>query len=72
MSLFTEMLAAGVEVDSHESDLYVKASATASAVLRRHPAQAANALYFWDRTGGGMWIDVPFAYDPWWHRRAAK
>lgn len=69
MSLFTDMLAAGVEVDSHESDLYVKASPAASAILRRYPVQQSNALYFWNQVAGGMWIDVPFAYDPWWERR---
>ncbi len=39
----------------------------AAAILKRHPTQAANAICFWNR---GAWIDVPFAYDPWWESRS--
>ncbi len=72
MSLYTELVAAGVPVDSHESDLYVQADPTSFEILDAHPQQKAISAPFWNEVRHAVWIDVPFAYDPWWEKRAKK
>jgi hypothetical protein len=68
MSLYSELLAAGCELDNHESDLYVKVDATSRPIVER---------WCWVRrvhrcslfaSAGCQWWDVPFAFDPWWNR----
>jgi hypothetical protein len=63
-SLYQDMLAAGVKIDSHESDLYVEATPSSVAILKRYPR--CNASYFRNNVDGKLWIDIPFAYDPFW------
>jgi hypothetical protein len=67
-SLYKDLKAAGCELDSHESDLYVKATPEALAILAewggnhgRHSAE-----FFRHQVTGETWIDIPFAFDPWW------
>lgn len=72
MSLYTEIVAAGIETDSHESDLYFPATPEARRILARWTLEAGNAVYFQHATKRTTWIDVPFAFDPWWARRAAE
>lgn len=71
-SLYAALKAAGCELDSHESDLYVKASAVATLILKRYAPQWRQATSFVSRTDGGLWYDVPFAYLPWWEKRSGR
>ena len=66
LSLYQELKAAGCEMDSHESDLYVKATPEARTILARHPIQALQADSFVSQADGHVWLDVPFAFDPFW------
>jgi len=56
----------------HESDLYFPATEQARAILEKHPAQFAIHETFINQRPpnvGERWIDVPFAFEPWWTRR---
>lgn len=66
MTLYREMIEAGVETDSHESDLYVLATPEAREILARHPTEAKNARGFVSAVDKRFWIDIPFAYEPFW------
>lgn len=59
-------------MSSHESDLYFKATPESLAILERYPIQKSNAQRFRNKRPpnvGESWVDVPFAYDPWWEAR---
>lgn len=68
-TVYTDMLAAGLVIGNHESDLYVSDTAEARAILERHGNTTASA--FRDERDGGRALDVPFAFDPWWEARLA-
>lgn len=68
MSIYTQMVEAGVEIDNHESDLYVPRNETTIALLRQYEFKQ-NCSYFINQINGDTWIDIPFAYDPWWDEK---
>lgn len=72
-SLYGDLLAAGVPLDSHESDLYAQDKPETRAILAHWPVQAKLALPFWTVARDGTeekWWDIPFAFLPWWEARA--
>jgi hypothetical protein len=70
VSLFSEVLAAGIPHASHESDLYLPDTPAVRQLLVKHPDWLRNVQRFSNQVEGGSWIDVPFAYDPWWEVRS--
>lgn len=66
--LYTALRDAGIPTDHHRSDLYFPATPEALAILAHYPVQKNNASFFQDNLTGERWVDVPFAYDPFWHR----
>lgn len=71
-SLYQRIKAAGIPTAHHESDLYFPASKEALAILKEFPLQRQNATRFVNQVEGGQWIDVPFAFDPFWESKARK
>lgn len=69
MSLYTDLVAAGIKVSSHSSDLYFPVSDDSRKILSAYPIQKGNATVFTNQVEGGLWFDVPFAYEPWWEAR---
>ncbi len=69
-SLYGDLLAAGVPMDNHESDLYFPCTEQTRAILARFPYSEKIASRFLDKTTGECWLDVPFAFLPWWEKRA--
>lgn len=69
-TLYEDLLEAGVEIDSHESDLYFPVSKESEQILLRHPDQ--SFTIFRSQIDGSAWVDCPFAYDPWWNKRISK
>jgi hypothetical protein len=69
--LFEAVKAAGIAYDNHESDLYIEATPEARALLRRYEHRD-NARPFVHAVTGAIWLDVPFAFVPWWDARAAQ
>ena len=72
MTLYESIMLAGVPTSNHESDLYFPATKETWAILRQHPTEYHNSSVFRNNVDGAMWIDVPFAYTPWWEARATK
>lgn len=80
MDLYNDLKSAGCKLDHHESDLYVRADAAALSILSKHGKgayvaarkgdrfQLAGCAMFRSATDGELWIDVPFAYAPFWER----
>jgi hypothetical protein len=70
-TIYQDVLALGVPIDHHVSDLYFQITPESQAALRRYVVQAvANGLpsrYTIFNDGfGRAWAEVPFAYDPYW------
>lgn len=68
-TLYSDCVAAGVQVDHHESDLYIPANETTRALLVKHGARAS---IFTSQIDGKPWYDVPFAYQPFWDAKASN
>ena len=77
MELYDACVAAGLEIDHHESDLYVKKTPAAIFVLSEFnydPELKKLDKYrgvstFKSSIDGSEWFDIPFAYLPWWRER---
>jgi hypothetical protein len=70
--LYDALKAAGIEMSNHESDLYFPDTPETRAILSQFPAEKANATFFINQVNHKPWIDVPFAYMPWWIARQSK
>lgn len=53
---------------NHYSDLYLPNTPQVHAILRAHGVKinGHNAAYFRNQVEGGIWIDIPFAFVPYW------
>jgi hypothetical protein len=67
MTLYTRLKEAGIEVDNHESDLYFPKTKESLEILK-FPLQKKNSSTFQNQITQSQWIDVPFAYDPYWEK----
>jgi len=63
-NLYQRLTEAGIETDHHESDLYVRATPEAFKILREE--KRAGCYTFRSQLDGKLWVDVPFAYQPFW------
>jgi len=61
------LVKAGIQVDSHESDLYVKDTPEARKILKNFNLKSKP---FRSQIDKEMWLDVPFAYTPFWQKKA--
>ena len=64
MSLYTELKAAGVPLDHHESDLYAKDCTKAREIMKANGIKTTGA--FCSQVDGYMWLEFPFMYEPFW------
>lgn len=72
MTLYDELKAAGVALSNHESDLYCESTPQAREILARWPLEKSNARGFINQAPphkGEHWLDIPFAFHPWWQAR---
>lgn len=56
-------------IDHHESDLYIRDTPTTRALVRQF---GLNSSTFTSKVDGQRWLDVPFAYEPFWDKKAKK
>ena len=63
-SIYERMVEAGVEIEHHNSDLYVPANGTTNAILGGYQL-CRNVVKFKSHIDDQWWYDIPFAYDPW-------
>jgi hypothetical protein len=69
MSLYTDLVHAGVPLDSHESDLYALVTATSNRIIAKYEHRK-NVTTFVSQGDRRLWYDIPFAYEPFWERKA--
>ncbi len=67
-SIYERMVAAGVQIDHHETDLYVPANPVTRELVREWKFRAI-AKTFVSQIDGKLWFDLPFAYLPAWERK---
>lgn len=70
-TLYEELVAAGVKIGNHCSDLYFEWTDTSSEILKRHKAEQKLSSFFTSKDpadNGATWCDVSFAYEPFWQR----
>jgi hypothetical protein len=70
-TLYAELAALGVPMDSHESDLYVPVTPETVAAVKAHGWAGVTTF---TAQGGGelagrLCFDLPFANVPWWEAR---
>ncbi len=71
-TLYAALVAAGCQIDHHESDLYVRDTLQAQAIIHSHATPVrARITRFRSALDGEWWLDIPFAYQPYWDARAA-
>jgi hypothetical protein len=66
--LYADCLAAGLEVDHHESDLYIKDCPKARELLEKYKKPVAT---FRSQIDQQVWLEVPFVYTPFWEEKEA-
>lgn len=69
MSLYTDLVEAGVEISNRYSDLYFPANAQTQEIVKRHPKAVVRA--FKNQITKTVWYEAPFQYDPYWEVRMA-
>jgi len=75
-TLYQRIVEAGIPYDNHESDLYVPDTPQVRAIIEecRHHTQHVFASFVHQVAPhkGELWLDIPFAYDPWWNERSKQ
>lgn len=71
--LYSRLKDAGCELDRHESDLYVLDTVEARAIIEAYEAGGGltNKSYFSSDSDGRRWIELPFAYQPFWDAKTS-
>ena len=67
-TLWAEVQSRGIEHANHESDLYLPATDEVREILKRFPEHKPTT--FLNQVTGTTWFDIPFAFLPWWEKRA--
>ena len=62
--IYAAIIAAGIPIDHHYSDLYVLATPEARAIIKASGWYGVTS--FISQIDGRRWYDVPFAYAPFW------
>ena len=68
MSIYKDMVKAGIPIASHESDLYVKCTLESKAIVLNYKYKR-NVTAFTSQTDHTLWYDIPFAYRPFWDEK---
>ena len=77
LSIYQRMVAAGVKIDSHESDLYVPSTEQTRQIIADYNKEVGNnhrlnASTFRNNQDGQPWIDIMFAYEPFWVAKCGR
>ena len=68
MSIYKQMTEAGVEIGSHESDLYVPVNDVTAPIVAAYEHENIVTT-FTSNIDRKRWYDIPFAFDPYWEKR---
>ena len=70
MSLYTDLIEAGVDVSNWQSDMYAPVSDAVRSILAKYTTQTRSI--FMSNVDGKPWYEFPFAYDPFWEARKPR
>jgi hypothetical protein len=70
-SIYDACVARNIPITHHASDLYIPCTPETLELVKHFGHQAET---FTNQVEGGLWLDVPFQYRPWWEakQRLAK
>ena len=75
-TIYERAKAAGLEIDSHESDLYLKDTLKAREIVREWESESKRRVsfitYFHSEIDNAQWMDIPFAFDPFWSEKGEQ
>ena len=63
-SIYQQAVRLGLDIERHESDLYLRKSEKSVALVDAY-AHRANVRQF-VAPDDSLWFDIPFAFDPFW------
>lgn len=66
-SIYDECVSLGIPTSNHESDLYIPLTPTTQKLAIDYGISASS---FTNQVEGGLWLDLPFQYKPFWNKRA--
>lgn len=72
MNHMEELALAGIPIASHESDLYCRDTPESREIIQRHGYRFTLFRNQRPSHKGELWLDVPFAYLPYWEAKAAR
>lgn len=72
MNIVEEMISKGIKISNHESDLYCENTLEAQEIVKRHGYTFSCFINQAPPNKGKSWLDVPFAYIPWWEAKARR
>lgn len=74
MTLYQQLVEAGVEISNHYSDMYVKATPESTSIINkfRSDGNLFSSVRFKNNIDGTMWYDIPFLYDPYWEEKSKR
>jgi hypothetical protein len=67
VSLYTDLVEAGIEVSNWQSDLYFPVSYESMEILAKYPNQSRSI--FKSNIDGRPTVEAPFAFDPYWESK---
>ena len=70
MSIYTELKDAGVPIESHFSDLYVKVTNESQEIVGVHRGPGVAIAVFHSPLDNELWFEIPFAFDPYWEGKS--
>ena len=70
LTIYEELLAAGVPIANHYSDLYAKVTPESRVIIDKFKGQKVISTFKNQRDNGELWFDIAFAYDPYWEKVA--
>lgn len=66
-NIYDEAKKLGVEIDHHQSDLYIPVTPETKELVRQYKSRA-NVTTFKNQLDHKPWYDIPFAYSPFWDK----
>lgn len=72
MNIVEELIHEGHLIGNHESDLYCQDTPKAREIVKRHGYTFTEFTHQTDPEGPSPWLDVPFAYLPYWEAKARR
>lgn len=69
MTLYQRIIEEGIEHSNYYSDLYIPSTPENRAILKEFDAPVESFL---NNETGTRWLDIPFAYDPYWESKIGR